>query len=276
MGYPTFAACRRHLRAQDCDYTLRIIDRVAPLSAAFQRMVDECTTPYYVQVDEDMLLYPHAVRTLHARISRLGPRVAIYAAALYDVHLERAIHAVKIFRHSTVRRYRLRDVRRSEWELIRRLRRDGQLDVRVPLERATRTSAGTLGLHGTHWTPLAAYLRFSVLELKRRAGTRSLEWVSGSALMLLERFLARRSEVDFYALMGILAGALADPGTIGREKDYRTYARTPGFRRLERFAGEIRRGWREGRRLRPGEGVIDESPAPAAARLLAARRAGSS
>lgn len=271
VGYPTFAACRRHLRAQDCDYTLRVVDRVAPLSAAFQRMVDECTTPYYVQVDEDMLLYPHAVRTLHERISRLGRRVAMFAAALYDVHVERAIHGVKIFRHEIVRRYPLRDVRASEWDLARRLRRDGYLDVRVPLQHATRTSENTLGLHGTHWTPRAAYLRFCVLELKRRAGTRALDWVPGSAMMLLRRFLERGSEVDLYALMGILAGSLADAGTVGREKDYRTYARTPGFRRLQGFVEEVRRGWREGRRLRPGEGVIEERPPEASLLITRAR-----
>jgi len=33
---------------------------------AFQAMLDTCDTPYYVQVDEDMLLHPDAVRRLHA------------------------------------------------------------------------------------------------------------------------------------------------------------------------------------------------------------------
>src|SRR5262245_22053777 len=100
VGAPTFEQCLRHLREQDCKSRLKIIDHVAPMNAAFQRMLDECRTPYYVQVDEDMLLHPHAVRTLYDTIEAAGPKVAIYAAGLYDVHLERCIHGIKIFRHN--------------------------------------------------------------------------------------------------------------------------------------------------------------------------------
>jgi len=61
VGYPTFEKCLEHLSVQDSTFPLKIIDRVAPMSAALQRMMDQCTTPYYAQVDEDMLLYPHPV-----------------------------------------------------------------------------------------------------------------------------------------------------------------------------------------------------------------------
>ena len=47
---------------------VEIIDRVAPMSAALQRMHDLCTTSHYIQVDEDMLLFPHAVETLERAI----------------------------------------------------------------------------------------------------------------------------------------------------------------------------------------------------------------
>lgn len=90
-------------------------------------------------------------------------------------------------------------------------------------------------------------------------------------MMLLRRFLERGSEVDLYALMGILAGSLADAGTVGREKDYRTYARPPGFRRLQGFVEEVRRGWRDGRRLRPVEGVIEERSTEASLLVTRAR-----
>ena len=138
VGYPTFERCLEHLRAQDSRFTLRIIDRVAPMSAAFQRMLDECTTPYYVQVDEDMLLYPHAVRTLYERLAAMESRKIQYVAALYDVHLNRIIYGLKIFRHTVVRRYPFRDVAGCEWDQIRRLRADGYVDVRIPLEGVTR------------------------------------------------------------------------------------------------------------------------------------------
>ena len=257
VGYPTFATCLEHLRAQDSRFTLRIVDRVAPMSAAFQRMLDECTTPYYVQVDEDMLLYPHAVRTLYARLAAMEPRTAQYVAALYDVHLERVIYGVKIFRHAVARRYDFRDVTGSEWDQIRRWRADGYVDVRVPLEGATRHSEHTLGLHGTYWTPEAVYRRFFVLEVTRRMGNRTHEWLRETAPSFLDRFLKTGSEVDFHALMGVLAGSLADVTTMGREHDYRTYDQTPGLDGLRRFVKEARRRRRDGPALEPGAYDID-------------------
>lgn len=241
VGYPTFGACMQHLSAQDSRFTLRVIDHVAPMSAAFQRMLDECTTPYYVQVDEDMLLYRHAIRTLYERLAATESKTVQYVAALYDVHLEKVIYGLKIFRHAVVRKYPFRDVTGCEWDQIRRFRTDGYVDVRVPLDSATRESQHTLGLHGTYWTPQAVYLRFYVLELKRRMGNRTHEWVPDSAAMLLRRFLKTHSEVDFYAVMGVLSAGFADATTLGREKDYRTYDRLPGLDGLREFLAEISR-----------------------------------
>jgi hypothetical protein len=257
VGYPTFEKCLAHLSTQDSTFSLKIIDHVAPANAALQRMIDECTTPYYVQVDEDMLLYPHAIRTLYERISAADVKVVQYVCALYDVHLDKVIYALKISRHDVVSRYPYRDVSGCEWDQVRRFRADGYIDVRVPLEGATRDSVDVLGLHGTYWTPHAAYLRFCTLELTRRKGNRTHGWLSETALTLLSRFLETRSEVDFYALMGILAGSLSNSNTFGREKDYRTYDRTPGFQSLLRFVDEVKHGWREGEELRPGEYDVD-------------------
>ena len=243
VGYPTFETCLERLREQDCEFTLKIIDRVAPMSAALQRMIDDCATPYFVQVDEDMLIYPHGVRTLYERLAEMDPKVVQYVAALYDVHLERVIYGLKIFKHEIVRRYPYRDVMGCEWEQIGRFRRDGYIDVRVPIDGATQHSDNTLGLHGTHWTPEAVYLRYYVLELTRRKGNKTHAWVAGAAESFLQRFLEKRSEVDFYALMGILSGSLADDRTTGREKDYRTYNQTPGFERVRGFLEEANESW---------------------------------
>jgi len=96
VGAPTFDECLEHLRRQDCAFRLVVLDGVAPLSAALQRMVDSCETPFYVQVDEDMLLRPHAIRTLHAGIAESDSRIAMVVGNLYDVHLERGIHGPEL------------------------------------------------------------------------------------------------------------------------------------------------------------------------------------
>jgi hypothetical protein len=257
VGYPTFRTCLDYLAAQDAVFTLKTIDHVAPMSAALQRMLDDCTTPYYIQVDEDMLLYPYAVRTLHDRISTADPEVAQYVSALWDVHVERAIYGLKIYRHAIASRYPYRNVNGCEWDQVRRLRADGYVDVRATLKGATRNSADTMGLHGTYWTPHAAYLRYCALELKRRKGNRSHQWLVESAHYLLDRFLLTRSQTDFYGLMGMIAASFSNSNTVGVEKDYREYDRTPGFHHLRRFVEEVEQGWHEGASLRPGEWESD-------------------
>jgi hypothetical protein len=239
VGSPTFETCLRHLEEQDCEFSLGVIDHVAPMSAALQKMMDDCETPFYVQVDEDMLLYPHAVRTLYRRFADMASDVAQYVCALYDVHLDRVIYGLKIYRHDVVRHYPYRDVTGSEWDQIRRFRADGYKDIRAPLEGETRDSENTLGLHGTCWDPETIYLRFRVLEIKRREGNATHAWVADAAEQLLKRFLAGGSELDFYALMGILGGSVPEGAGAGTEKDYRTYGQTPGLLPLHHFLREV-------------------------------------
>jgi len=64
-GEETAEECEAALAAQDCGFAVKHIRDTYPMSRAFQRMPDECGTPYFIQVDADMVLKPHAVSTLH-------------------------------------------------------------------------------------------------------------------------------------------------------------------------------------------------------------------
>lgn len=251
IGSETFEKCLKHLQEQDCIFRLSIISHVAPMSAAFQRMLDECTTPYLVQVDDDMLLFPHAVRTLYERISKAGEMVAQYVCALYDVQLEEVIYALMIFRHSIVVNYPYRDVEAFEFDQIARFRADGYIDIRVPLEGLTRESENVLGFHGTHWTTLSVYIRYNMLERIRRQGNKTYAWVTEAAEKFLRRFLEQHSEVDFFALMGVLSGALVERSVIVGARNFRCYNEMPGFELLCQFVEEVKKGWQEGEEVNP-------------------------
>lgn len=238
VGAPTFEACLTHLREQDCTFRLQIIDHVAPMNAAFQRMMDECRTPYFVQVDEDMLLYPHAVRTLHETIVGAGPNVAMYVAELYDVHVARCIQGVKIFRNDLVRRYPLTAGNAFESEQVARLETDGHVVLRTVCG-LNPVPGRTLGLHGTQWTSRSIYERYATLERRRRTNPPQLQWFTPYAAEFLRRFSDEPSEENFFALMGVIAGVLASPEGEANAKDYRTYASLPGFEALRQFLREV-------------------------------------
>ena len=233
VGAPTLAACMAHLQAQDCRFTLRLIENVAPMNVAFQRMLDECTTPYYVQVDEDMLLDPHAVRTLHERIEATSPRAAMFVATLFDVHLARCIIGVKIYRHDVVRRYPLAMQDSFESDQARRIEADGYPVVRVPVT-IEPVPGDTLGLHGTRWTAPLIYERYAKLERRRILEART-QWFAPYASEFLARFQREPTEENFFALMGIIAGVLGSRQGTATAKDYRTYDDLPGYAALREF-----------------------------------------
>ena len=98
-----FADCISHLRAQTVNTLIEIIDHVAPMSAAFQQMHLRCRTEYYVQVDEDMILLPHAIQALRSSIGSLPETVAMICAPLWDCDAHCSIYGVKICRSAIVK-----------------------------------------------------------------------------------------------------------------------------------------------------------------------------
>jgi hypothetical protein len=224
-----------------------MIENIAPMSAAFQAMLDICDTPYYVQVDEDMLLHPDAVRRLLASITVAPPEVALVVAYLYDVHLDAPVQGVKIFRHDIVRRYPFADVQSCELDQIDRMSRDGFTYQVLAADREwadddASFSFRILGLHGGMYTWRSVYERFRTLELARRKNPRRFKHQEAWPGMLVDRILERQDPIDFYALMGLLAGALSPEKAPAREKDFRTYSSLPGLDGAMAFLREIKAG----------------------------------
>ena len=228
VGAASFPDCMTHLARQDCRFRLEVIEGLAPMSAAFQRMLDRCATPFYVQIDEDMMLRPSAVRRLHQRMQASAADVALVVGWLWDVHLGRAIQGVKIFRHSIASRYPYADVESCEKDQLSRMQADGYRYLRPEGVVATADDDNVLGLHGAHYNPRAVYERYSTLERKRLRSPDKLAWFAEHAPDFIRRFQADPTEFNLMALMGLIAGRLA-AGTPWGEKDYTRYHDLPGF-----------------------------------------------
>jgi len=234
IGGPTYQACLEHLRHQDCDFQLEVVSHVAPLSAAFQQMIERCQTPFYIQVDEDMLLRPHAARTMFERLHSAPPDVAEVVGALFDVHQGRAIEGLRIFRHSVVRRYPYDDQDGCDIRQVRRLLADGFQILRPRLDLAA-DSPEIMGLHGTGYDARSIYERYLTFWRKHRRGTIRAPSFTKEIHRFLDRFLEEPSELNFFALMGVITAQLTDIEAPLGEKDYRTYDDLPGYRELRAY-----------------------------------------
>ena len=224
---PNFQECLSRLRRQTARAPVEIIRNVAPLSAAFQRMLDACRTRYYVQVDEDMLLFPRALRALHQAIAAAPPAVAIVCAGLWDCDIEEPIYGVKIYRHEIVRRFPYRDTFSCEKTQLRELFKAGYRIAFLPV--AGRRSC--LGEHGKHYTARTIFARWKrLLQKQRRYGT--LPWVEPWPRRLAERYARTRDPRHLYALLGAAAGLIGDLPA-DRENDFRVTC--PDFLRLAEY-----------------------------------------
>lgn len=216
VGEPSFTDAYEALTKQNCKFISETIRDVAPMSAAFQQMIDRCKTRYYVQVDADMVLHTDAISTLFDAIRQTGEAMVCYP--LYDAHIDKEILGVKIYDHEVFRHYPYTDTQSCEMDQLARVRADGHA------YSIKWGDAMVLGMHGTQYTPRGAFERYKDLIEKARTGNGN-EW----ALELPSRFLARvvgssASREDLWALLGALAGLTSDLSKPRGEKDFRKYA----------------------------------------------------
>ena len=235
VGAACFPECMAHLARQDCRFRLEMVVNVAPISAAFQAMLDRCQTPFYVQVDEDMLLRPHAIRTLLERIKATPPEVPLVVAWLWDADLGMRRQGVKAYRHAVVSRYPYADVQSCEKDQLRRMAADGHVHVRPPERDPAEDDPGVLGVECAHDDPARAFERYATLEQRRLRHPDKLAWFEPCAAEFLRRFRADPSKKNLFSLLGVIAGRLAGAERALGEKDFRTYPELPGLREVMAF-----------------------------------------
>ena len=223
--------CIKHLEGQDCRFRFDVIDHVAPMSAAFQTMIDRCETPYYIQIDEDMILDEYAVRILWDAMKKTDSRTAIVCYSLYDEHMRQAIQGVKIYRHDILKRYPYdQTVPHCDVEQLERMKSDG-CKVLI-MWRGYERNITCIGRHGVHYTPETAYEAYYNRAMKSRMFPQWMSW----SRRLLSDFHARvkadpDNTVDLYSMLCFAAGMTADLSGFDHEKDWRM--RNHDFVRLQ-------------------------------------------
>jgi len=222
------ADCLSHLEGQTVRCRVQIIDHVAPMSAAFAQMHERCTTPHYVQVDEDMLLYPHALATLRELIGQTDSGVCLVCAPLWDWDVERPILGVKIYRHEIVKRFPYQQTLSCEVEQLRRMEAAGH---KALLLSSDQSDAVCLGEHGKHYTPETIFRRWQRLFHKRNE-LNNLSWLDPWPRRLLDRYIRTQEPLHLYAALGAIAGIGSRPDG-DRELDWREP--NPAFMRMLRY-----------------------------------------
>jgi hypothetical protein len=157
-GEDTTAESEEALTKQGCTFTVKHIKDTYPMSSAFQRMPDECDTKYFVQVDSDMILKPHAVMTLYEGIKNSSFMTYMVFGQLYEEGVGDS-GAVKCWKHWLFNYLSFRDFRTVDRDVYRRTRW---------LCLQYKDLRQTLGLHHARETAFTKYLKTKSDIEKRR------------------------------------------------------------------------------------------------------------
>ena len=81
---PNFEDCYNAIINQSAKLTIDVIKDYSPMSVAFQEMLNRCKTPYYVEVDEDMILDKNTIEIMYNEIKVSNEKTAMIAYKLFD------------------------------------------------------------------------------------------------------------------------------------------------------------------------------------------------
>lgn len=218
VGDITLPACQEAIRRQDTQaFVLDIIRDMHPMSVAFQEMINRCRTEYFIQVDEDMMLNPDAVRSMESLMQQVPDYIGMICCHLYDEDRDARIQGVKIYRTSSMKSLVFQNVKACEMDVLEQM---GQKGIRWILHPSVQ------GRHGTHYTPETIYRRYKSMYEKD-----ILEWndVTGDIQRKANQYRETGDPLALFALLGGVDGIVSAPNAKDQEKDFTKY----GLKSLE-------------------------------------------
>ena len=239
---PVFPACRAALDVQQgTTFRLEILQGVCPFSAAAQRMITDCRTDYFIQVDEDMILQPDAVASMEAVLAAAPDGVGMICFHLFDDDRGLPIQGVKIYRTALMKSLAFQDVKASEMDLLEQMGRRGIQWILHP---------DVKGRHGTSYTVESIYRRYKTMYEK---DIRQWNVLTSDIRRKADAFRQTGDPLQLFALLGAVHGIINGPLAADREKDARLYelVELDVFRRLFLSNPPLTQSYAAGRQVPP-------------------------
>jgi len=189
---PNYEDCLKALENQTTSFKLEIIKDVAPMSKAFQCMLDKCTTKYYVQVDCDMILKQYAIEKMYEAIIHTDIQNAMVCFRLHDTHLNLEIQGVKIYNHEIFKRYPYIDCLSCEMNQLEQMKADRYHYITVN---------EVLGEHSPKWTEEGIFDRYFIFMQKTN--------LKNLPQMVLDIYIHNPTKLNWCAVLGCIAGILS-------------------------------------------------------------------
>jgi hypothetical protein len=209
---PNYEDCMAALRKQTVEFKIDVIRNYAPMSKALQEMLNRCTTDYFIQVDEDMILEPNAVARMYNEINK-RPATAMLCYYLQDVYLDVPVHGVKIYTHCIFKQFPYSDNHPScEMEQLSRLVARG-----YKWESVNEIA----GKHAPKYTPKSIFIR-NYTNVRKNRFFNKPDPCKQIESIALNNYLNNKTASNLFGWLGVLCGAVSSMENCNTEKNYKT------------------------------------------------------
>jgi hypothetical protein len=207
---PNYNSCIDSLKNQNVTFTIKEVKDISPMSAAFQKMIDDCETKYYIQVDEDMILFENTIETIFNSLENSDSNISTIAYMLKDVHLDFNLYGIKGYKHFILKNYPYNlEIISCEVEQIKRLKDDGYETLMI---------SKVLGYHSPEWTEEIIFERY--FDLMEKWKNFKYHWLDELPSKLLQIFRNNPSDLNLYALLGAMTSLSTGEKIRNREKNF--------------------------------------------------------
>jgi hypothetical protein len=151
-----------------------VIEGVTPFHRALNLAASRVSTPFFMQVDADMVLDRDCLRSLRAH---MGPGVGATVGALRDP-LMGNVAGIKLFRRACFDRDQVPDSVSPDTDFLGRIERSGWQTLHVLKHRGARSRSHTFGAHRPDFSLMYAFATYYLLGTTYRYlhDVRGLTW----------------------------------------------------------------------------------------------------
>ena len=207
---PNYPDCIRALEEQTVSFKLDIVKDLHPISGALEEMAKRCTTPFYLGVDEDMILFPDSVQSMFNVMQASSAKTAIVVFLLRDIHLDMRIFGVKMYRTEITRQFPYNsDTIVCDAEQVSRITKAGyEVGHRYVI----------MGEHSPKWNKRLIFERY--LNLMEKYKQFGYDWIRDVPAKLRTNYQSDPSEINLYAILGAYTSMITEAPVLIGEKDF--------------------------------------------------------
>jgi hypothetical protein len=189
---PNYPHCVEAIQNQTCTFNLEVVRNISPMAKAFQQMLDRCKTPYYIQIDEDMILKENAIMTMYKDIKLSSKNTSMVVYRLHDQHLNFDIQGVKIYKYEIFKQYPYNlNTLSCEMEQLNKMKKDGYIYQEIDT---------VLGEHSPYWNEELIFDRYFIFMQKYDFKKLPEE--------VFETYRKNPTKNNWYAVLGAICGVL--------------------------------------------------------------------